>query len=177
MKPPQDIFRVAILGAESTGKSTLAAALATHYRTSWVPEYLREFVGKQGRTPNEEDQLGIARMQLAREEQAISQAHTWLFCDTTPIMTAIYSAHYFGSVDHELSALAARHEYVSTIVSAPTTPWIADGLQRESDAVRQHIHRQLLKTLQTAGIPYLLVDGNVETRIAQTISHLDTLKP
>jgi nicotinamide riboside kinase len=57
------VARVAILGAESSGKSTLAAALADHYGTVWVPEYLREFVEIEARVPDESDQFGIARTQ------------------------------------------------------------------------------------------------------------------
>ena len=85
------VARVAILGAESSGKSTLAAALAAHYGTLWVPEYLREFVETKGRVPEEGDQQAIARIQMEREDAAAANASRFLFCDTTPLMTALYS--------------------------------------------------------------------------------------
>ena len=91
--------RVAILGAESTGKSTLAAALALRYNTVWVPEYLREFVATEARVPFEGDQFGIAQVQAEREQAAEAGANRFLFCDTTPFMTAIYSGEYWGRVD------------------------------------------------------------------------------
>ena len=59
------VIRVAILGAESTGKSTLAAALAQRHHTLWVPEYLREFVETEQRVPFEDDQVRIAQIQMA----------------------------------------------------------------------------------------------------------------
>jgi nicotinamide riboside kinase len=68
------VLRIAILGAESSGKSTLAAALASHFDTVWVPEYLREFVETLGRVPREEDQYGIARTQVEREDAAAAVA-------------------------------------------------------------------------------------------------------
>ncbi len=60
------VRRIAVLGAESSGKSTLCVALARRYDTLWVPEYLREFVDTHGRVPFESDQFGIARTQRAR---------------------------------------------------------------------------------------------------------------
>lgn len=170
-------LRVALLGAESTGKSTLAAALALHYQTVWVPEYLREFVEVQQRTPQAQEQILIARTQLAREEEAAMLARDVLFCDTTPLMTALYSQYYFDAVDDALQELARMHRYDFTIVTAPTTPWIADGLQRESDEVRQEVHRRLLYTLDTASIAYLLVSGDTATRLQQVSAYLPISPP
>jgi NadR type nicotinamide-nucleotide adenylyltransferase len=159
--------RIAILGAESTGKSTLADALARRHRTLWVPEYLREFVDVHGRVPFEDDQPGIARTQLAREEAmaARPEARGVLFCDTTPLMTAVYSRIYWGRVPPDLLALEAAHDYALTVVAAPDLPWVPDGLMRDSDAVRQRVHAQLLAVLEERGIPYVLVEGELEDRV------------
>lgn len=166
------VSRVALLGAESTGKSTLASALAAHYDTLWVPEYLREFVETLQRTPQEHEQFLIATTQIEREKCALDQARSYLFCDTTPLMTAIYSRFYFGCVDAQLETLAHQHAYDFTIVTAPSGPWMPDGLQRESEEVRQAIHAQLLGTLNERGIAYLLAEGDVEERVRQVVSHL-----
>ncbi|MES2018843.1 MAG: ATP-binding protein [Pseudomonadota bacterium] len=161
------VARVAILGAESSGKSTLAAALAAQYGTLWVPEYLREFVETEGRVPVEEDQCGIARTQMAREDAAAANASRFLFCDTTPLMTALYSRWYWGRVDAQLALLERRHDYACTIVTAPDSPWEADGLQRESEQVRQTIHEQVLQMLAERDIAYLLVTGSLQQRLLQ----------
>jgi NadR type nicotinamide-nucleotide adenylyltransferase len=161
------VARIAILGAESTGKSTLAEALSMYYDTVWVPEYLREFVATHGRVPREEDQYGIALAQLGREDASAGAATRFLFCDTTPLMTAVYSMHYWGRVDAQLQALADRHDYAFTLVSAPDLPWQPDGLQRDSDAVRQAVHRLLVDTLEKRGIPFILVRGGLTQRLRQ----------
>lgn len=161
------VSRVAILGAESSGKSTLAAALARHYDTLWVPEYLREFVEVHGRVPKEGDQYGIARTQMEREDAAAPDAARFLFCDTTPLMTGLYSRWYWGRVDAQLALLERRHDYAFTIVTAPDSPWEADGLQRESEQVRQTIHEQVLQMLAERDIPYLLVTGSLPQRMLQ----------
>ena len=159
--------RVAILGAESSGKSTLACALAERFSTVWVPEYLRRFVEREQRVPREEDQLGIARAQLVHEDQAAREADGFVFCDTTPLMTAIYSRFYFGRIDPALEALARAHRYAHTLVTMPDSPWVSDGLQRESDAVRQTIHVQVLSALAERSIAYVLVQGTLEQRLSQ----------
>ena len=159
--------RVAILGAESSGKSTLAAALAERYGSVWVPEYLREFVATQGRVPVAADQLGIARTQVEREAAAAAQARNYLFCDTTPLMTAVYSRHYFDGADAQLAALADATQYDVTLVTAPDSPWVADGLQRESEAVRQLIYRYLLDELDARGIVYHVLRDSLEARLEQ----------
>jgi NadR type nicotinamide-nucleotide adenylyltransferase len=163
----KQVLRVAILGAESSGKSTLAAALAAEYGTLWVPEYLREFVATEQRVPDEGDQYGIARMQLAREDAAAPNASRFLFCDTTPLMTAVYSRWYWGRVDAQLALLERRHDYACTIVTAPDSPWEADGLQRDSEAVRLAVHELLLQVLAEREIPYLLVAGSLPQRMPQ----------
>lgn len=159
--------RIAILGAESSGKSVLAEALAAHYQTLWVPEYLREFVDTQQRVPRADEQFLIATTQLQREALAARTARGWLFCDTTPLMTAIYSRYYFKQADAALEQLERKHDYDFTLVTAPDFPWSADGLQRESAAVRQWIHEELLRTLDEREIPFLLVAGSLPERVEQ----------
>jgi NadR type nicotinamide-nucleotide adenylyltransferase len=168
------IARVAILGAESSGKSTLASALAARYHTLWVPEYLREFVDTHQRVPQEGDQFAIARTQMAREDAAAAKAQRFLFCDTTPLMTALYSRWYWGRVDAQLALLERRHDYAATLVTAPDSPWEADGLQRESEQVRQSVHEQLLQMLRERGIDYLLVSGSLEQRVLQAAPWIET---
>jgi NadR type nicotinamide-nucleotide adenylyltransferase len=161
------VQRIAVLGAESSGKSTLCEALARHYGTVWVPEYLREFVDTHGRVPDEEDQYPIACTQRAREDEAAARAVRFLFCDTTPLMTALYSRQYWGRVDPQLARLDSRHDYAFTLVTAPDSPWEPDGLQRESEEVRQKVHRMLLETLEARAIPYVLLEGSLAHRLRQ----------
>ena len=162
-----NVNRIAILGAESSGKSLLAEALAMRYETLWVPEYLREFVDTEQRVPREDEQILIAITQVQRENELLKRANNWLFCDTTPLMTAIYSRHYFIQADAALAQLEQSHSYDFTLVTAPDFPWSADGLQRESAIVRQRVHEELLTVLDDREIPFLLVEGSLQHRIEQ----------
>ncbi|WP_409521912.1 AAA family ATPase [Massilia sp.] len=170
-------LRIAVLGAESSGKSTLCEALARRYASVWVPEYLREFVDTMGRVPFEDDQFGIARTQRAREDAAVAQAGRYLFCDTTPLMTALYSRVYWGRVDAQLAELARSHDYALTLVTATDTPWTPDGLQRESEEVREMVHRMVLAELNERKIPFLLVQGDLPQRMRQVEQALAALAP
>lgn len=177
MSKEHPVRRIAILGAESTGKSTLADALARRHGTLWVPEYLREFVDTEQRVPFEDDQSGIARTQLAREDALARdpRVDSFLFCDTTPLMTAVYSRIYWGRVPAALLALEAAHDYALTVVAAPDLPWVPDGLMRDSDEVRQRVHAQLLAVLRERGIGYVMVEGGLEERVARVEALLGNL--
>lgn len=165
-------LRIAILGTASSGKSTLAAALAQRHGTLWVPEYLREFVDTHGRVPVAGDQYPIARTQVEREDAAAVRARAWLFCDTTPLMTAVYSRHYFGGIDAQLEQLVDRHRYHRTLVMAPDIPWVADGLHRECEQVSRIVQELLLEELDRRAIPYAMVQGSLEQRLAQVDAQL-----
>lgn len=160
-------MRVAIVGSASSGKTTLAQALAERYRDIWVPEYLREFVDLRERVPVEADQLHIAETQAAREDLALARASRFLFCDTTPLMTAVYSRHYFGGIDPRLDALVAARRYDVTLVCAPDIPWKPDGLQREPEDQSAAVNAILAEELAARAIPHVRIRGPLEQRLRQ----------
>lgn len=159
------VERVALLGGESTGKSTLAAALARNLRTIHVAEYGRELWERRGGKLEFEDLLAIAREQIRREDAALLDpaAHRFLICDTTPLTTLFYSLEMFGHAAPELEALARRH-YHHVLLCADDFPFSQDGTRRDT-AFRtrgQSWHRGRLGMLG-----FSLVRGPVEDRILQ----------
>ncbi len=170
------LLRVAILGTTSSGKSTLAAALAARYGSLWVPEYLREFVDSHDRVPLAGDQFPIASEQCAREDAAAAVAQAmggkYLFCDTTPLMTAVYSRHYFGAIDAELAALLAARRYDITLIAAPDIPFVED-LQRDCEQVSRIINDLLFEELHARAIRYHLIEGSPQQRLAQVVQLLE----
>ena len=167
-------FRVAIVGSPASGKTTLAQALSAEYGTPWVPEYLREFVDLQQRVPVEDDQIHIATTQAAREDAAAARGGRFLFCDTTPLMTAVYSRHYFGGLREDLADLVASRQYDITLVCDHEIPWIPDGLHREEQDVSGMIHAILHEELAARAIPYAHIHGSLEERIKQVKQLLGT---
>lgn len=160
-------YRVAILGAASSGKTTLAQALAQRYVEPWVPEYLREFCDSRQCVPVSSDQFHIASTQVAREDAIAARGGRFLFCDTTPLMTAVYSIHYFGGIDEQLESLAASRRYDITLVCKPEFAWIPDGLHHEEEDVSGIIDAILLEELARRGIPYTRIAGALDQRLKQ----------
>jgi NadR type nicotinamide-nucleotide adenylyltransferase len=158
------VRRVCLLGGESSGKSTLAAALAREFETVHVAEYGRELWETQGGVLVYEDLLRIAEEQVRREEEAM-RANRWLFCDTTPLTTLFYSREMFGRAEPTLEALAGRR-YDETLLCAPDFPFVQDGT-RQSEGFRLKQHEWYLAELARRGIRYRLLTGTFEERIGQ----------
>jgi nicotinamide riboside kinase len=162
---------IAVLGAESTGKSTLAVALAQHIVTQTglsaihVDEHLRSWCEREGRTPRVDEQHGIARTQQERIADAAA-SHDVVVADTTALMIAVYSRYVFG--DRSLDEWAAQAHAASvqhTLLSALDLPWVPDGLQREGDHVRAPIDALVRELLTTHRIAWSLVAGQGADRV------------
>ncbi|WP_151088667.1 AAA family ATPase [Hymenobacter baengnokdamensis] len=166
--PPAALPRLVLLGAESSGKTTLASALAEALGTVWVPEYGRLLHEQKNGELVYEDLLYIGRRQLELEDEATPRAHDWLVCDTNAATTALYSYYYFHRCDPALQALArvCGRRYARTFVCMPTVPFEQDGW-RGPEALRQFQHGAILMQLEMLGIPYTLLDGSLEERVAQ----------
>lgn len=157
------VERVCLLGAESTGKSTLAEALARAYATRHVPEYGREFWEQQSGRLVFEDLRHIAEIQVQREDAAALQARRYLFCDTSPLTTLCYSQFLFGRAETGLDQLAQR-AYAVTLLCAPDFPLVQDGT-RQTEAFRSRQHAWLLAELDRRGIPFQLLTGSLPERL------------
>jgi nicotinamide riboside kinase len=176
MPEPQ---RICLIGAECTGKSTMAQALAAHFGGLWVPEHLRTFCESQGRTPRVDEQATIMRAQFDQEEQvaklAFQQGCAYVFCDSAPLLTAIYSAYYFSDRTLFDSAHVLHARYALTLVLQPDLPWLPDGLQRDGEPVRAAVHRQLQQALQSMHVPHIQVEGRDNARRQAAILAVETL--
>lgn len=162
-------FVIALLGAESTGKTTLArdlaSALATpDTRTAWVDETLREWCERAGRTPQRHEQRAIADEQ-ARRIDAAAASHDLVVADTTALMTAVYSEQVFGDPSLLAEAAARQRGYGLTLLMALDLPWVADGLQRDGPQVRAPVDTSLRRALMQAGTGFSVVSGSGAARL------------
>jgi len=172
-------LRLAIVGAESTGKSTLAQALAETLRQSTglpcvaVPEWLRDWCEREGRTPRAHEQAAIAAEQRARIDAA-AKRHAIVVCDTAPLMTAVYSRLVFGDRSLDRAAVAWHRGVDLTLLTALDLPWVADGLQRDGPHVRTPVDTLLREMLLGHGLPWAGVGGQGAARLEQA---LDAVAP
>jgi nicotinamide riboside kinase len=161
---------IAIVGAESTGKTALAGALseriaqATGLRCTWVSELLRDWCDSHHRTPRADEQLAIAQGQ-ANRVQAAAASFDVVVADTTPLMTAVYSELLFADASLYDMALAHQQHYALTLLTALDLPWVPDGLQRDGPQVREPVDRAVRGALAKAGVAWSVVSGNGAARV------------
>ncbi len=160
---------VALLGAECTGKSTLAEALARHFNAGLVTEYLREWCDTHGRTPLQHEQTSIAAEQAARIDAA-SRQRDLVICDTTPLITALCSEHYFGDAALTANALAFQRRCDLTLLCAPDLPWEADGFLRDGPGVRAAFDARVRQALAAADIGWVDIAGTHAARLAAAVA-------
>lgn len=164
------VQRVAILGGESTGKTTLAAALAKRFDTVWVPEFGRELWEQKGGNLELCDMQSIIREQCAREELATKCANRFVFCDSTPLTTLFYCRDLFAAAPPGVAAAASRH-YDWTILCAPDFAFVQDGTRRD-DVFRHRQNQWYLSEFALRGIRFVSVHGSLEERLTQAARHL-----
>ena len=171
---PYFVRRVALLGAESTGKTTLAQALAEHFQTAWAPEYAREYLLARGGVCTPADMPIIARGQARLEDERARLANRLLLCDTLVLTTLLWHEHYFGPCPPEIRQLAAEQPPHLCLLCSPDTPWVADGL-RDSPGQRGWFHERYRQELETRGWPFLILSGPPERRLATAIGAVEGL--
>jgi NadR type nicotinamide-nucleotide adenylyltransferase len=167
--------RVVLIGAESTGKTSLAARLAAHYDTVWLPEYGREYIDRKQAPPEPDDIPRIAREQLRREDLLAQQANRLLLCDTDLIVTSVLSDYYFGACPAWIRQASYERSYDLHVLCDTDVPWEADPFQREGPAVRARLQGRYVEELEARGLPTVLVSGTVEARMRTATAAIDRL--
>ena len=166
--------RVVVYGPESTGKTTLAARLAAHYDTVWVPEFARSYLDAMGRWVEFSDIPLIARGQTSSEDALARQANRVLICDTDLITTCVYSRHYFQDCPREVREEADRRQYDLYLLLDIDVPWIEDW-QRPDPESRDEFFDRFKRELDSRGRRYVLISGSYEERFTASVQAIDEL--
>ena len=178
---PRSVTKVAILGAESTGKTTLCRDLAAHFGCPWVPEYMRTYL--QAKWDNEQltctwdDLLPIAQGQIELENKLAAQAAQnsdsgYLFCDTSLFELMVYSHWYYDNCPDALTQAALAHHYDLILLTDIDTPWVADDL-RDSPHQRDEISAYFAHQLSTHNKSFRTISGSRDERVRQVAKLLD----
>jgi HTH-type transcriptional repressor of NAD biosynthesis genes len=158
--------RVAVVGPESTGKSTLARTLAQRFSTRWVPEHARALLElAPDRAPTLEDMERIARGQRAAESSLARQCARVLICDTDVLTTSVWSERLFSQVPERVRAWAEADRYAHTLLCDVDVPWVADPVRYLPDD-REGFFRRIRDALDRAGREYTVVRGSWDERLA-----------
>jgi HTH-type transcriptional repressor of NAD biosynthesis genes len=169
------IQKVCFVGTESTGKSTLARALAQEFSTQYVEEYGRTFweAKRKTNTPDAfEDFWHTGKVQHETEEEAVQHANRFVFCDTNAWTTYQWSLLYYGTADAKLRQLAfdTKDEYI-WFFCGNEFGWVDDG-SRELKENSRDFQIQLQAAMMRWNIfPYML-HGPVDERLKKVRSVL-----
>jgi NadR type nicotinamide-nucleotide adenylyltransferase len=162
--------RVVIVGAESTGTTTLAADLAERIGTIWVPEYGRQFSVEHGLEHHwtTEDFTVIARQQAAAEDAAARRAPAVLVCDTDVLATSVWHERYMGRRSPVVEAMAASRLPHLYILTANDIAFVHDGL-RDGEHLRGWMTERFRGVLARTGVPWLEAGGSRHERVDQAV--------
>lgn len=164
--------RVCILGAESTGTTTLARALSEHLKTPWVEEYGREYsarkqVGNQT-TWRTDEFTDIAIEQTRREEVGARDANRVLICDTNALATVVWHRRYVGGNNPKLDAVARQVRCDLYLLTGDEIPFIQDGL-RDGEHIRHEMHGWFIETLAAQSVPWIVLRGSPARRLTDAV--------
>lgn len=166
------IKKIAIVGPESTGKSTMSIALSKHYGVPWVPEYARYYCAALKHECNLQDEINMFHGQVALEESILATAQTdFIICDTTFLTVKIWSDEFFGKTPRIVIDALTERPYDFYLLLDIDLPWQEDPL-RDFPHMREHFMEIWHKELKALNANYVVVNG-IENRLQNAITAVD----
>jgi len=179
------LIKVAVIGPESTGKSTLCELLALHYDTQWCPEFAREYLLTHGMDYAYDDLLYIAKGQLAMEDeytnsakgsQLIARSSPLLFIDTDMYVMKVWCEFVFGKCHKWILEQIVKRKYDLYLLCNTDLPWVKDELREYPDLKTRdklyYIYKDIMINQST---PWVDINGNSDERLQKAIKAVDQL--
>jgi NadR type nicotinamide-nucleotide adenylyltransferase len=168
--------KVVIIGPECTGKSTLCYQLADHYKTTWCPEFAREYLLEKGMNYSFEDLLNIAHGQLHLEDTLMTQATNFYFIDTDMYVMKVWCEVAFQSCHSWILKQIARRRYDLYLLCKTDLPWQADELREYRDLhVREKLFKMYKDIVVNSGTMWVEVSGTDAQRLQVATSTINTV--
>lgn len=161
--------RIIITGPESTGKTTLAMELSSHFRMPWIPEYAREYLETLNRKYLYDDVEAIAREQVKQVEGFSSKPNTMLFVDTFLEITIVWFEEVYHKVPDWVVKAFSLSRADLYLVCEPDIPWYPDPLRENPGEARHRLMQRYIQLLEEYGYPYRMVNGEGDERVKQAI--------
>ena len=179
------IKKVVIIGPESTGKSTLSEALSEHYETTWVKEYAREYLLKNGTNYTFDNLLDVAKGQLENENTAVSNLqlnrsdsgrNIPLFIDTDMYVMKVWCEFVFDKCHPWILNQILSRKYDLYLLCNTDVPWVKDELREYPDLhTREKLYRHYKDIMINQGVPWVDISGNYDERLNKAIESTDNL--
>ncbi len=165
-------LRIVVVGAESTGTTTLSRDVAAALNVPWVPEIGRNYTESILTTDYEwfdADFYRIGRLQQAYENEIAARSGGVIVCDTNAVATELWQRRYMGRTTAEMKRIAARDKADLYIITGDEIPFVQDGI-RDGEHLRHRMHRWFLAHIKKTGVPYIVVTGNRSERLAAALT-------
>jgi len=194
----ETIKKFVVIGPESTGKSTLCTQLAEHYHTTWVREYAREYLEKNGMDYTYDNLLTIAKGQIELEEavsyqlSAISHqpsapldrvaqgsqlaAHSsqLLFIDTDMYVMKVWCEYVFNKCHSWVLNRIAERKYDGYLLCNTDLPWVSDQLREYPDVeIRNRLYHFYKDCIVNQSLPWVNISGSYEERLEKAINFIE----
>lgn len=186
-----ELVRIAIVGPESSGKTTLCEALMDHYAAGHVTEGAREYLQELDRPYTEDDVLEMARGQAQMHQDApLFAAEHWeatggaddlgtapvepVFFDTDTVNFVIWSREKYGRVHPTIERLVGEVHYDWRLLCRPDIPWEPDPL-RENPHDRDRLFEVWMNELRSRGLPFTVIEGDRAQRMDMATLVVDDL--
>jgi NadR type nicotinamide-nucleotide adenylyltransferase len=167
------IIRIALIGPESTGKTTLTLDLAKQYKSAFVPEYARTYLASKKRKYTLADVIKIARGQLLQEKAWLITDHKFLFADTELINAKVWCEDVFKQAPEWILDNIPKYKYDFYLLTYPDLPWKPDPL-RENPMRRDYFFKKYEHELRMIKADYAIIRGTGEARLLNAIQAIDS---
>lgn len=169
--------RIVVVGAESTGTTTLSSGLAKALGVPWVPEYGRMYSEGMIHTKyvwSDDDFVHIATMQQMMERHMAAHSNGMIICDTNATATTIWQERYMNRSTEAVRVVASQDHADLYIVTSDDIPFVQDGT-RDGESIRHAMHRRFIEYLKEADLSYCVVRGDQDTRLKTALSAVENL--
>jgi NadR type nicotinamide-nucleotide adenylyltransferase len=168
----RETIRIAVLGPESTGKTTLVEALANYYNTNFVSEIAFEYLSEIGIKYNYEDYKNILNLQIEEEEKYLGKNHNILFFDTETINFEVWHEIKYGEIPDDIKAKIFSRKYDFYLLCFPDLKW-EDNSVRENPEIREELFEIYQSKIISKNIPFSVVNGIGEERTKNAINAVE----
>lgn len=165
---PDEIKKIALIGPESSGKTTLCLELAAHFRTSWVPEFAREYISSLNRKYTLRDIDHCAQEQIKSENVLLKSANRFIFCDTEMIIAKVWCEDVFKTTPVWIEEMIETHRYDLFLLTLPDIPFQQDDV-RENPHRREFFFDWYKRELEERKFKYEVIGGKGQERFLNAL--------
>lgn len=170
------MIKVAVIGPESSGKSTLCEELSNRYRIGFIPEFSREYLENLERPYVQNDLLLMAKQQMAHIREFEKRSAKLLLSDTESLVIKIWSEIKYGLCHPEIQNLFESQDFDIYLLCAPDLIWVQDKFREVPDLSRRYEIFQLFKQeLEIRNFKYAVISGSGNERILKATEVIDSI--